>query len=133
MSYILENHNYKEYFQYLPSIMKKLYVFDELIKRYFKKLSKHLKKKGVQNSQMWAFDHFLVLYTNKIPINFAVRILDIFFNEGEKILYRVGLAKLRFQHKALLAEEEISDIFMNLKDFKMFESIEEDEFFKVAH
>ena len=45
---------------------------------------------------MWAFDMFLVFYTNKMPINYSVRILDILFNEGYKIIYRVGLAKLKY-------------------------------------
>ena len=52
-------------------------------------------KLGIQDPKLWAFDYFLVLYTNKIPIRFSVRILDIFLNEGEKILYRVGLLKLK--------------------------------------
>jgi hypothetical protein len=45
---------------------------------------------------------FLTFYANYIPFRSVLNIIDIFLNEPEKILYRVGLAIFKLREEKLL-------------------------------
>ena len=47
-----------------------------------------------------------------------MRIIDVFLNEGYKILYRVALGIMKFKEKELLKCERIDQIMLCLRDFK---------------
>ena len=67
-----------------------------------------------------------------MPFRFAVRIIDVFLNEGFKILFRVGLALVKMKSRELLGTNEMIEALIALKNFEFLEEIDEDEFFKVA-
>ncbi|XP_060696640.1 TBC1 domain family member 24 [Hemiscyllium ocellatum] len=53
-----------------------------------------------------------------LPFNYAVRVLDIFFVEGFKVLYRVALAVLKFFRKVRIRQSEKSaDIRTDIQNF----------------
>ena len=61
----------------------------------------HLVKSDVQLSVV-SLPWFLSLYINSMPLVFAFRVLDVFFLEGPKVLFQVGLAILRINGEELL-------------------------------
>ena len=50
----------------------------------------------------YATHWFMTLFSTKMPLELTLRIWDIFFIEGKKILYRVVLAIMKLNEKELL-------------------------------
>ena len=80
-------------------------VFESLVEKTMPVLWDHLAKTDVQLSVV-SLPWFLSLYINSMPLIFAFRVLDVFFLEGPKVLFQVGLAILRINGEELL---DISD------------------------
>ncbi|KAG8525816.1 uncharacterized protein KY384_000576 [Bacidia gigantensis] len=76
-------------------------VFESLVERTMPILWDHLVKSDVQLSVV-SLPWFLSLYINSMPLVFAFRVLDVFFLEGPKVLFQVGLAILRINGEELL-------------------------------
>ena len=51
---------------------------------------------------MFFTEWFVTLYTRSFPFDLVVRIFDVFFYEGWKVVFRVALALLRIARPALL-------------------------------
>lgn len=76
-------------------------VFESLVEKTMPILWEHLVKSDVQLSVV-SLPWFLSLYINSMPLIFAFRVLDVFFLEGPKVLFQVGLAILRMNGEELL-------------------------------
>ena len=76
-------------------------VFESLVEKTMPILWEHLVKSDVQLSVV-SLPWFLSLYINSMPLVFAFRVLDVFFLEGPKVLFQVGLAILRMNGEELL-------------------------------
>lgn len=76
-------------------------VFESLVEKTMPVLWDHLVKSDVQLSVV-SLPWFLSLYINSMPLVFAFRVLDVFFLEGPKVLFQVGLAILRINGEELL-------------------------------
>jgi hypothetical protein len=76
-------------------------VFESLVERTMPILWDHLVKSDAQLSVV-SLPWFLSLYINSMPLVFAFRVLDVFFVEGPKVLFQVGLAILRINGEELL-------------------------------
>lgn len=76
-------------------------VFESLVEQKMPILWDHLVKSDVQLSVV-SLPWFLSLYINSMPLIFAFRVLDVFFLEGPKVLFQVGLAILRINGEDLL-------------------------------
>ncbi|KAF7542463.1 hypothetical protein G7Z17_g11549 [Cylindrodendrum hubeiense] len=76
-------------------------VFESLVERTMPILWDHLVKSDIQLSVV-SLPWFLSLYINSMPLVFAFRVLDVFFVEGPKVLFQVGLAILRINGEELL-------------------------------
>ncbi|CAD6501634.1 BgTH12-01884 [Blumeria graminis f. sp. triticale] len=76
-------------------------VFESLVEKTMPVLWDHLVKSDVQLSVV-SLPWFLSLYINSMPLVFAFRVLDVFFLEGSKVLFQVGLAILRINGEDLL-------------------------------
>jgi len=88
------------------------YVLKKLLKSYLPKLSKALTKAD-EKCPMLPFGSinvfapkWVISLWSIVPANCAVRIWDIFFNEGHKMLYRVALYVLKHCQKDLLAKAD---------------------------
>lgn len=76
-------------------------VFEALVEKTMPVLWEHLVRSDV-NLSVVSLPWFLSLYINSMPLVFAFRVLDVFFLEGPKVLFQIGLAILRINGEELL-------------------------------
>lgn len=91
-------------------------VFESLVEKTLPILSDHLAKTDIQLSVV-SLPWFLSLYINSIPLVFAFRVLDVFFLEGPKVLFQVGLAILRINGEELLDATDDGNFILVLKKY----------------
>jgi hypothetical protein len=65
-----------------------------LLKKTEPAVYKHLKRQGV-TPILFMTDWFMCVYTRNLPWETVLRVWDMFFCEGRKVLFRVGLTILR--------------------------------------
>lgn len=91
-------------------------VFESLVEKTMPVLWDHLVKADVQLSVV-SLPWFLSLYINSMPLVFAFRVLDVFFLEGPKVLFQVGLAILRINGEELLDVHDDGSFISVLKSY----------------
>ncbi|KZF22951.1 GTPase-activating protein GYP5 [Xylona heveae TC161] len=91
-------------------------VFESLVEKTMPILWDHLVKSDVQLSVV-SLPWFLSLYINSMPLIFAFRVLDVFFLEGPKVLFQVGLAILRINGEELLDATDDGAFISILKSY----------------
>lgn len=91
-------------------------VFESLVEKTMPILWEHLAKSDVQLSVV-SLPWFLSLYINSMPLVFAFRVLDVFFLEGPKVLFQVGLAILRINGEELLDVQDDGSFISVLKTY----------------
>jgi hypothetical protein len=91
-------------------------VFEGLVEKTMPILWDHLQKSDVQLSVV-SLPWFLSLYINSMPLIFAFRILDVFFLEGPKVLFQIGLAILRINGEELLDAADDGSFISVLKNY----------------
>ncbi|KAL9112752.1 MAG: hypothetical protein Q9227_003055 [Pyrenula ochraceoflavens] len=91
-------------------------VFESLVEKTMPVLWDHLVKSDVQLSVV-SLPWFLSLYINSMPLVFAFRVLDVFFLEGPKVLFQVGLAILRINGEELLDVTDDGSFISILKSY----------------
>lgn len=91
-------------------------VFEGLVEKTMPVLWDHLAKNDVQLSVV-SLPWFLSLYVNSMPLVFAFRVLDVFFVEGPKVLFQVGLAILRINGEELLDATDDGAFISVLKSY----------------
>jgi len=89
-------------------------VFNDLISAKLPKISTHMEKINVMLS-MLCTSWFCCLYSQATPITTVVRIFDALFNEGNKILFRVGLAFLKGNEELILTCADGAECFTLIK------------------
>ncbi|XP_069047472.1 uncharacterized protein tbc1d10c [Lepisosteus oculatus] len=88
--------------QYLPGYYSPLLegvlfdsrLFSSVLRRACPVADKHLRKHGVE-PLMYLTDWFMCLYTRNLPFNTLLRVWDIFFSEGVKVLFKVAVVLVR--------------------------------------
>ncbi|KAF2200776.1 GTPase-activating protein-like protein GYP2 [Delitschia confertaspora ATCC 74209] len=91
-------------------------VFESLVEKTMPILWDHLQKHDVQLSVV-SLPWFLSLYINSMPLIFAFRVLDVFFLEGPKVLFQIGLAILRINGEELLDATDDGTFISVLKSY----------------
>ena len=91
-------------------------VFESLVEKTMPILWDHLVKADVQLSVV-SLPWFLSLYINSMPLVFAFRVLDVFFLEGPKVLFQIGLAILRINGEELLDAQDDGAFIQILKSY----------------
>jgi hypothetical protein len=91
-------------------------VFESLVEKTMPVLWEHLTKSDIQLSVV-SLPWFLSLYINSMPLVFAFRVLDVFFLEGPKVLFQVGLAILRVNGEELLDIQDDGSFISILKSY----------------
>ncbi|KIV77345.1 hypothetical protein PV11_09145 [Exophiala sideris] len=91
-------------------------VFENLVERTMPILWEHLVKSDV-NLSVVSLPWFLSLYVNSMPLVFAFRVLDVFFLEGPKVLFQIGLAILRINGEELLDVADDGSFISILKNY----------------
>lgn len=77
-------------------------------------LGQHLKKFDI-NYALFSTKWFICLFCDVLPIETANRVFDCVFNEGNKILVRVGLALMKILRPDLLKAHSFPDIISQFK------------------
>lgn len=91
-------------------------VFESLVEKTMPVLWENLVKADVQLSVV-SLPWFLSLYINSMPLVFAFRVLDMFFLEGPKVLFQIGLAILRINGEELLDAQDDGTFISVLKAY----------------
>ncbi|KAK5139337.1 hypothetical protein LTR04_003664, partial [Oleoguttula sp. CCFEE 6159] len=91
-------------------------VFESLVEKTMPILWNHLVKSDVQLSVV-SLPWFLSLYINSMPLIFAFRVLDVFFLEGPKVLFQIGLAILRINGEELVDATDDGAFISVLKSY----------------
>ncbi|KAJ8775174.1 hypothetical protein K2173_020178 [Erythroxylum novogranatense] len=79
----------------MPLVQQYLFQFDLLVKEHLPKLADHFTREMIIPS-MYASQWFITVFTYSFPFHLAIRIWDLFLYEGVKILFKVGLALLKY-------------------------------------
>ena len=89
------------YLHGFPDLKKKFYVLLALEKKFIPKIYDLLKRDNILPS-LYASEWFICLFAKDLHPNLLVRIFDVFFLEGHKIIYRFALAFLKVKEKKML-------------------------------
>ena len=72
------------------------------------------------------------MYTSILPFRIVARLFDTFLFEKMKILYRVGLAIIKYKEKELLECKDLGKIMLELREFNDKRWADDDKFLKTA-
>lgn len=92
------------YLDGFPLARKYVWIHEQLVKKFLPNLYKVMKDQHIQHDG-YAFRWYAMRYA-QFPPDLALRILDIYLHEGDKILYRVALALLQAQEAVLLSDPD---------------------------
>jgi Rab-GTPase-TBC domain len=123
-------------------LAKPMYILEELIKTKLPKVSKALvreylsinfKEKLHINPMFYATKWFISLYTDVLPFNCVVRLIDCLLFERNKIIYRVALAILKIKQKKIVKAKSMEEMMALFKEYKEPEFFDnDDKFMKIA-
>lgn len=85
----------------LPLVQQYLFQFDRLVKEHLPKLGEHFAQEMI-NPSMYASQWFITVFSYSFPFHLALRIWDVFLFEGVKVVFKVGLALLKYCHDDLV-------------------------------
>jgi len=102
------------YAENLIGIKVDVQVFKVLFDQKFPKLAKHLHHQSVE-PQPFVIQWFMCLFITVFPDEICSRILDVFFYDGSKMLFRVALALFRLNEKILLNAKDTAELLLLCK------------------
>ena len=85
----------------MRKVMQTIYTLDKIYQRLLSKLNRHLDKTGLPIN-LFSTEWIMTLYSNCLRLDLVRTIWDAFFNEGWKVIYRIGIAMLKINQKKLL-------------------------------
>lgn len=98
-----------------PTLYQCFFTHKQLLQLWLPRLSAHFTKQGV-DPNMYAFGWYTTIYVNSLRFPYIIRILDMFFCDGFKVLYRIAIAILKLMQKALLnAEFDVIVMMLNIE------------------
>ncbi|KAI3928487.1 hypothetical protein MKW98_024088 [Papaver atlanticum] len=84
-------------------------VFKDLLAKKCPMLYNHLESIGFDVSLV-ATEWFLCLFSKSLPSETTLRVWDVLFNEGAKVLFHVALAIFRMKEMELLMTQHVGDV-----------------------
>lgn len=84
-------------------------VFKDLLAKKCPRIAAHLKAMGFDVSLV-ATEWFLCLFSKSLPSETTLRVWDVLFNEGAKVLFHVALAIFKMREGDLLRAQHIGDV-----------------------
>ena len=91
-------------------------VFESLVEKTMPILHEHFQKTDIQLSVV-SLPWFLSLFINSMPLDKAMRVLDVFFSEGIRVLFQVALGVLRVNGEELLDCQDDGTFIQILKNY----------------
>lgn len=105
-------------------------VFKDLMAKKLPRIAVHLEHLEFDVSLV-ATEWFLCLFAKSLPSETTMRVWDVLFNEGAKVLFRVALAIFKMKEDELLAAQNIGDVISILQN-TTHHAFDPDELLKVA-
>jgi len=102
------------YSENLIGIKVDIRVFESLFKQKFPKLFKHFQNLSV-DPETFVIQWFMCSYITVFSDEISSRILDAFFYDGSKILFRVAFAIFKLNEKPLLNTRDTADLLLVCK------------------
>lgn len=99
-----------------PMLQQFFYQLKRLISRFLPKLGRKFDELQIEPS-FYASQWFLTLFVYHFPFRALLRVWDVFFSEGWKIIFRVAIALLMWEEKRLL-KLEFEDLLPALKSMQ---------------
>jgi hypothetical protein len=94
---------------YYTASMKGIHVDVMVLQRLLDKklpaISAHLKKHHIE-LEIVSISWFLCIFLNSMPIETVLRVWDVLFSEGSKILFRIALALFQLNEDKILALDD---------------------------
>lgn len=84
-------------------------VFKDLLAKKCPRIAAHLEAMEFDVSLV-ATEWFLCLFSKSLPSETAMRVWDVLFNEGAKVLFHVALAIFKMKEEELLSANQIGDV-----------------------
>ncbi|KAM9960931.1 hypothetical protein ACTFIW_010091 [Dictyostelium discoideum] len=94
-------------------------IFEDLCKEYLPEVFNHLERIGLP-VKILSTPWFICLYVSYIPFIVATRVIDCLFLNGTTVLFQVGLAILKINKNAIIAERE-SEVVIELVRNKKYD------------
>lgn len=127
---IMDKYHLKGFYkQGFPELPVSMYKFMSLVKKIIPRIFETFKSKNIFAS-IFASQWFLTLFFVNLKFEFVVRILDCFFMEGMRVIYRVGLALLKLNEEKITSNKQLDEIMNIMK--KLDDGITIDMLFKTA-
>ncbi|KAA0187442.1 Growth hormone regulated TBC protein 1 A [Fasciolopsis buskii] len=102
----LINHLLPSYYaDEMVAVRRDCMVLGELLRINYKELYQKISDCGV-NYTVLCTKWFICLYADVLPVETTLRVFDSLFYEGDKILFRAGLALVKLHYKQLLTCNE---------------------------
>ena len=113
------------YLDGFPSLKKRFFVLLNLIKKYLPKVYEVMQRFDIAPS-IYASEWFITMFTRQLDFNILVRVFDVFFLEGFKVIYRFSIAFLKIKQQDIIKPgNEMSDIMEALRQILMGVSVNE--------
>ncbi|XXG44792.1 hypothetical protein AAC387_Pa02g0050 [Persea americana] len=90
-------------------------VFKDLLAKKCPRIAAHLEALEFDVSLV-ATEWFLCLFSKSLPSETTMRVWDVLFNEGAKVLFHVALAIFKMNEEELLAAHHIGDVLSILQE-----------------
>jgi hypothetical protein len=104
------------YQQDLAGVRIDQYVFGHLLKENLPKIHQKLEDLNMSIEPL-SVNWFLCLFVNCVPLETTLRIWDVFFFEGTRMLFRAGLALLKLNQNLILKAKSCDQLMTFLRAF----------------
>lgn len=92
-----------------PKLMRFLSHHDKILTKFLPKLKKFLDKHQM-DAVLYSLKWFFVIFVERIPFSLCLRVWDIFFLEGEKVLNAMAFTILKLHATKLLKFKDMDEI-----------------------
>jgi USP6 N-terminal-like protein len=107
-----------------PKLMRLLAHHDKILVKFLPKLKKFLDKHQM-DSVLYSLKWFFVIFVERIPFSLCLRVWDIYFLEGERVLPAMAYTILKLHASKLLKFKDMDSItdYFQVMNFKIFKLI----------
>eukprot|EP01026_Neomeris_dumetosa_P056778 TRINITY_DN52017_c0_g1_i10.p1 TRINITY_DN52017_c0_g1~~TRINITY_DN52017_c0_g1_i10.p1 ORF type:complete len:710 (+),score=59.99 TRINITY_DN52017_c0_g1_i10:164-2293(+) len=99
----------------LPLFQKYSYMFKQLFESENPSLAAHLRNMAIPSAVVLP-DWFITLYAYSMPFEHLLRLWDVFFLEGPKTLFRVGLALMKSSERELKSKTDPGELMQIISE-----------------
>lgn len=90
-------------------------VFSELVSQHLPELHSRLIELGLDD--MVALSWFLTIFLNAIKFDAAVRIMDVFFFDGSKLLFQIALEIFKRNAQVITGSKDEGEVLVTLSTY----------------